>query len=318
MTISSKKYAKIDSKRSFTAVAAHYDPVELPADFPCRVSPVFQLGQEPFTYVHRHNYLELNLCYAGSGICIAGRKLLPFGAGDVIILSNAELHMARSPRGTEGALAWMLLDPVRLLGPAGGAPQLLSSAGLAGPEFINVLHPDEHPQITGLVRLLFEEMRRQAPGYRDVVRGLVWALMGLFHRLPGVRPDAAPELPSVLDDLALKRLRPALQLMLNQFQEPLAINHLAARCHLSPVTFRRHFHALTGESPLHYLTRLRLQMACALLDGSRQPVSDIARAVGYPSPSNFNRHFRLHTGLSPRAWRQRQPPLSADAGKTGA
>jgi AraC-like DNA-binding protein len=59
-------------------------------------------------------------------------------------------------------------------------------------------------------------------------------------------------------------------------------------------------------------------MACALLDGGRQPVSDIARAVGYPSPSNFNRHFRLHTGLSPRAWRQRHPPLSADTGKTGA
>lgn len=306
MAIAPQKRSKTASKRSFTAIAARYDPVELTADFPCLFNRAFRLSQEPFTYVHHHNCLELNLCYAGSGICIAGRKMMTFGAGDAIVLSGGEMHMARCPHGTDGELAWLLLDPVRLLGPAGGDPQVLSSAGLTGPDFSNVIHPGDHPQLTGLVRLLFDEMDRQAPGYRDVVRGLVWTLMGLFHRLPGVRLEAAPEAPSALDDLTLKRLRPALQLMLNHFQDPLDMRQLATLCHLSPVTFRRLFRALAGESPLQHLTRLRIQMAAALLDGSRQPVSDIARAAGYPSLSNFNRHFHLHTGLSPRAWRQRQ------------
>lgn len=310
MDISSPKKTKTSSKRSFADLAARYDPYDLPADFPCVVSGVFRLHEVPFTYVHRHNCLELNLCYAGSGLCVAGGKMMTFGAGDAIVLSGDEMHMACSPRGTAGEIAWILLDPVRLLGPAGGDPQVISCAGLAGPDFRNVLHPAEHPQITGLMRTLFDEMHGQAPGYRDVVRGLVWSLMGLLHRLPGVRRETAPEELSALDDLALKRLRPALQEMVTRLQEPLDMTRLAQRCHLSPVTFRRLFHALAGESPLRYLTRLRVKMAAALLDGTRRPVSEIARDAGYPSLSNFNRHFHRHTGFSPRAWRRR------DTGKT--
>ncbi|MFA4944845.1 MAG: AraC family transcriptional regulator [Lentisphaeria bacterium] len=309
MADSPEKRAKTAAKQpSLAAVAARYDPVELPADFPCVVSGVFRLSQVPFPYVHRHNCLELNLCYRGSGICVAGHKMMAFGAGDAIVLSGGEMHMAGSLPGADGEIAWILLDPIRLLGPAGGDPRVISAAGLAGPDFTNVLHPGDHPEITSLMRLLFAEMHRQAPGYREIVRGLVWSLMGLFHRLPGVRRDAVPEGTSALDDLTLERLRPALERMLNHLQEPLEMNRLAGLCHLSPVTFRRLFRALAGESPLRYLNHLRVQTAAAMLDGSRKPISEIARSAGYPSLSNFNRHFRRHTGLSPRSWRQRNAP----------
>jgi AraC-like DNA-binding protein len=49
------------------------------------------------------------------------------------------------------------------------------------------------------------------------------------------------------------------------FKQALPVDDPAARAHMSPSTFRQHFRAITGTSPLQYQKQLRLQEARQLM-----------------------------------------------------
>jgi AraC-like DNA-binding protein len=64
------------------------------------------------------------------------------------------------------------------------------------------------------------------------------------------------------------------------FMQMLQVDDLAARAHMSPSTFRQHFRAITGTSPLQYLKQLRLQEARNLcLVRTLTPATPLAMSV---------------------------------------
>lgn len=286
-----------------------FAPVELPEAFPCAASRLYRQADRPITLLHFHHCLELGLCHSGTGIFMVDRKVLPFRGGDVSVITSREVHLARSAAGTVSEWTWVNLDPVRLLGPSISSPELLSTAGLAGPDFANVVSPEADPALAGLLRLVIRELETREDDWMSAVRGLVWTILARLQRLPGARhsraagagADAGPE------PQALERIAPVLHTMLTRFHEELSMPGLAAMCHMSPATFRRAFHAATGMPPLAYLSRLRLQMAKAMLAGGDMPVGAIARTVGYPTVSSFNRQFLRLAGMAPAAWRRHAP-----------
>ena len=129
-----------------------------------------------------------------------------------------------------------------------------------------------------------------------------------LRRLPGVAEEGGDAPGETRRTDALERVAPALQMMLSQYSTPLAMSQLAEQCGMSNITFRRVFKAATGNSPLAYLTDLRIRMASVLLDTTSRPISDIALASGFPTLSSFNRHFQTKLRTSPRQWRKRADP----------
>ena len=78
-----------------------------------------------------------------------------------------------------------------------------------------------------------------------------------------------------------------------------------ARAHgMSVRNFMRRFQTATGDKPLHYLQRLRIETAKGLLSGSRKSIKTISYEVGYDDASFFARLFRQHAGVSPNQYRQ--------------
>jgi transcriptional regulator GlxA family with amidase domain len=67
----------------------------------------------------------------------------------------------------------------------------------------------------------------------------------------------------------------------------------------------RRLKTATGEGPLDYLQKMRLEKAKKLLTGSEQTLEQITLAVGYVDVSSFRRLFRQVIGISPTVYRQR-------------
>jgi AraC-like DNA-binding protein len=102
----------------------------------------------------------------------------------------------------------------------------------------------------------------------------------------------------------LERLLPALTLMQNELANPLSIEQLAAKCHLSPAHFRRIFAQTMSTSPLQYLQQKRLEKAGQLLLHSSDTIESISAQVGYEDPSYFSHTFRRVMGLPPGKYRK--------------
>ena len=80
----------------------------------------------------------------------------------------------------------------------------------------------------------------------------------------------------------------------------LTIDRLATLVNMSPFHFARCFKHTTGLTPHQFVTRERVERAKAMLSQGRQPIGDIAMAVGFSSQSHFADVYRRVTGTSPR------------------
>jgi transcriptional regulator GlxA family with amidase domain len=74
---------------------------------------------------------------------------------------------------------------------------------------------------------------------------------------------------------------------------------------LTARTFKRRFRAATGETPIAYVQRLRVERAKRLLEQSGDPIEEISWAVGYEDPASFRRLFKRLTGLTAGEYRRR-------------
>jgi AraC-like DNA-binding protein len=83
---------------------------------------------------------------------------------------------------------------------------------------------------------------------------------------------------------------------------PWTLQTLAERAGMSRSTFALRFKERVGESPMEYLTRWRMLLAGDRLMNSSDPVSLIARSLGYESESAFSTAFKRVMGRSPRQY----------------
>jgi transcriptional regulator GlxA family with amidase domain len=88
------------------------------------------------------------------------------------------------------------------------------------------------------------------------------------------------------------------------FADKFRFEDVAREHGMSIRNFMRRFQTATGDKPLHYLQRLRIETAKGLLSGSRKSIKTISYEVGYDDASFFARLFRQHTDLSPNQYRQ--------------
>ncbi|OBK73365.1 helix-turn-helix domain-containing protein [Mycobacterium sp. 1164985.4] len=83
----------------------------------------------------------------------------------------------------------------------------------------------------------------------------------------------------------------------------LTLHDLAAHAALSVRTLNRRFQAETGQTPMQWLTGVRIRHAQQLLESTGHGVERIGREVGFTSAANFREQFRRLTGVSPQSYR---------------
>jgi AraC family transcriptional regulator of arabinose operon len=105
---------------------------------------------------------------------------------------------------------------------------------------------------------------------------------------------------------AFEKMNVVLQYIEAHLTDSLTVEELAQIAHFHPNYFIQLFKNFTGNSPIQYINRTRLEKAKHLLTMTELNVSAIADAVGLEF-SYFSRMFRDHNGVSPTAYREFVP-----------
>lgn len=120
--------------------------------------------------------------------------------------------------------------------------------------------------------------------------------------LAGNRPPPA-ELRLGLTPAALRRVREHVE---SHLDGDLSLKTLSGIAGLSISHFARAFRQSEGMTPHAFVLERRLAQARKLLLDTKQPLSEIAHAVGFADQSHFARHFRRLTGIAPSEFRRSQ------------
>jgi len=91
----------------------------------------------------------------------------------------------------------------------------------------------------------------------------------------------------------------------NKLQEKTSVEHLSSRFSVSRRTFDRRFIKATGNTPVEYSQRVKIESAKKAFETSRKTINEVMYGVGYSDVKAFREVFRKITGMSPLEYRNK-------------
>ncbi|MFK8013331.1 MAG: helix-turn-helix domain-containing protein [Marinicellaceae bacterium] len=102
-----------------------------------------------------------------------------------------------------------------------------------------------------------------------------------------------------LSIIADSQLSKALVAIHADLAKPWTVQSLADKSAMSRSAFSNKFSALIGNTPIQYLTQIRLQCAYNHLQSTNDSIITVALNHGYQSEAAFSKVFKKHYGTSP-------------------
>jgi AraC-like DNA-binding protein len=84
---------------------------------------------------------------------------------------------------------------------------------------------------------------------------------------------------------------------------PWQVEELAQKASLSRAAFAQRFKELLGDTPVNYVTKVRIQKAMELLVRTEESIERIAETVGYATGFALSKAFKRIAGVSPQHYR---------------
>ncbi len=160
-------------------------------------------------------------------------------------------------------------------------------------------------------------------GYADFEYAQEAIRQGVFDYL--LKPVSEDKLAAILEKLGLRLqqdyelpgedgaqgrgseaiVRDTEKYLKEHFREEVDIGALAEEYGFSAAYLSRIFTKSRGESPVRYLTELRIKEAKRLLATTDEPIARVGELSGYPDQFYFSRTFRKEAGENPSAYRKK-------------
>lgn len=228
------------------------------------------------------NIYIIECCTEGFGGVAVNGRMFPVQGGDCYILLPGDtiIHTADDVQPRHGY--WCAVDGAKV-------GRYLAMAGITSEN--PFAPPEAFAQIAQQLKALYEMREENDPG-ADLRRNA--CMYTIFGELLRGRSLAADR-----DSI----IRKAVGVMEARYDQPLTVEQIAAEVGLERCYFSTVFRTETGTTPHRYLTKLRLEKACMLMDQENCTVAEAAASVGL-DPENFSRQFRRYFGMTPGEYRR--------------
>lgn len=279
------------------------------------VAGAFDVGGDWAIAFPAHQGLKVFAVVSGRACALVEGEAEPLllEAGDCVIVPNGRPFVlardrASAPIGIEAVPEADWRERIATLGGGGDAMLLGGHFAFTGaqmdlllgttPPILRLREEPDRKHMRSALDQMREELAGSRPGNLLIVRHLANLLLIQALRLYlACGAERTAGWLFVLSDARIGRAAQAIH------EAPAArwtTERLAVVAGMSRSKFAERFKALTGTSPIEYLTRWRMLLACQHLASGRDPIAKIAAAVGYGSEAAFSTAFKRVIGRSPR------------------
>ncbi len=281
--------------------------------------------------VHGAPMSKFHLVLSGAGwLTLAGEEPVLLRDGDLVLLPRGQAHTMRDEPGTDVIALDRLIAEHSVDGGSrisyGGSGEVtrvlcgafsLDDEQRVLPLLPEVLRVDaESVAMSTWLAPMLSSLETEAAGGDQGSSAIQAKIADVFVaqalRAWLTASDRAGVLPVAVlsDDAAVAE---AISLVRQRLAAPWTVDRLAAHAGLSRTVFISRFRRSVGESPMRYVTRLRLSAAAGLLSTTRLSLLDIAAATGYQNDSSLSKAFSREFGRAPGSFRAGLRAPVADA-----
>jgi AraC-like DNA-binding protein len=168
------------------------------------------------------------------------------------------------------------------------------------PTIVHVRKESDQVALRWSLERMMQELREKQPGGDLIAQDL--GHMMLVHALRAHLAEGPGQGMGWFFALADQQLGLAITAMHADPARRWTLRDLGKQAGMSRSVFALRFKEVVGETPMQYLTRWRMLLACDRLEHAGDPVAIIAEALGYESESAFSTAFKRFIGCSPRQY----------------
>ena len=236
---------------------------------------------------HTHANAELFYCVSGEGRFRVDSEDIPVRADDLIVVNPHVAH-------TEYSLPERKLEYI-VLGVQGTE---FYAPGGENVSYRSLNYTEIRRELLPYFNDITNEAARKSEHYAEVCQHILRVLLIKLKRHEQFDMEyATPGWFSSTECIAVKRY------IDDHYGEPLDLDTLVKRTHLSKFYLAHAFQKEFGVSPINYLMQRRIREAKHLLTHTDHQLSDITQMLGFSSQSYFSQCFHRIVGVTPRAYR---------------
>lgn len=271
-------------------------------------------GNVRFNRLHWHEHPEIICCVSGSFRLRINGTLLTLHAGDLVTINSGMDHEISN--GTPNGLQLILsIDPQYFHNLA----TEIYDCSTVGEQALSLTDPDIQSLRHSLGKMTWFltpdiqmiSLYKQTPN--SSLPPLVlqseeeWNEfhMELYNVLRILSRHKKPKKSEDIRSISRDLFSQCIQIIHNEYNQPLNASILAKRVHVSEPTIYRMFRQWLGISLTNYLNTLRINIACGYLESTCLSVTEIAERCGFTSLSNFYHVFHLFNGIAPKQYRKK-------------
>ncbi len=268
------------------------------------LNPTFLFGvkidrKESENNYHSHDFPEIGVILEGEGLYHLDDEYIPVRTGDVLIFNPGTRHESIIDDSETGRVEFFFgFTDVKFCGMRPNHIELKDGG--------NVLHTKGKTQrrIFRICEEMVKENQTRMPGRYFMLKSfLVQLLLSIVREQTGQvelaegkefdyagKKDTAEKIADYLEE---------------HYADKISLDQIAENMYLSPFYISKIFKSEIGESPIHYLIRVRMEKAKAILEsGSSLSIAEIAERVGYEDAYHFSKLFKKAYGVSPSKMRK--------------
>ena len=232
--------------------------------------------------VRKNGRKDYHFLYITEGVCYLEDHKVE--AGNLILFKPDEPQYYRFSADVKTVSRYMHFSGV-------GCEELIESCNLNR----RVTFVGKSERLQRVFDIMHDEYVLKRPFFSESCAGLLWQFIAFAGQRAQERISTAiyPE----------KNLDMVCRMMYEEFALDKSIADYAKLVNLSESRFSHAFKERTGLSPKAFITRIKIENACRLLEDPNLSLAEVAHAIGVNDLNYFSRLIKKHTGHTPSYFR---------------